>query len=174
MDAPLRPPQAGLVDSGCIQRPELESFDTRLFQAALPKQCHAQASEPISGFLQPVPQRGGSEFGELRLPRPHDSLLQRMAAPQMQQQNLQQVLGGFVLPQTLQGAGRHGQFPPIRWQERFEDSPIFRQARMGVRLFHRLILEDPRIATERSRPIPRAGTGVRTPLAMRGLQIDAC
>ena len=54
----------------------------------------------------------------------------------------QQILGGIVLAEALQGPCRYGQLLPVRRQERFEQGPIPYQARTIFWLIHSSTIHD--------------------------------
>lgn len=61
----------------------------------------------------------------------------------------QQILGGLVLAQTLQGTSRYSEVVPVPRQERFKHIPILLQARTVLWLIHTSIIRDSRNITKR-------------------------
>ncbi len=110
MHAPQRPGLARLLDRRRVDRPDL--------QAPLPEQLDAQGAQPGLRLLQPIPQSPGRQLGQVRLPGAHHGFVQRVPAPEMNQQHPQQVVRRLVLAQPLQSPRARCQIPPVAGKER--------------------------------------------------------
>ena len=133
MNAPETSRSARFLDQGGVN----QSHGNGNFKAALHatffEQLTTESIKPALTLAQAFEHRDIGEIRQSSLAGSNRRFAQGATASQMNEKSSQQILFGFILPQSLQSVGAAGKITPVRRKERDEEIPVFLEK---VAVFH--------------------------------------